>query len=60
MSRAYSASMTSVFNSYAAFETALAQQLTGSTAVLKVVATGQFDQSSNTFTATQIGVLLQQ
>lgn len=54
-----SANMVSVFNGYAAFETALTQQLSGSSAVLKVVAIGQYDQTSNTFTATQIGVLLE-
>jgi hypothetical protein len=48
-----------VFDSYAAFEAALATALTGSTSVLKVVANGSYDATSNTFTAAGIGVLLQ-
>jgi hypothetical protein len=47
-----------VYNSYDDFEAALAMQLNGTTTVLRVEATGHFDQASNTFTARRITVIL--
>jgi hypothetical protein len=47
-----------LFNSYASFETALSGDLTSTTKVLRVFASGQYDQASNTFTASQIAVVL--
>ena len=46
------------FNTFAAFVAALSGDLTGSTAVVAVVATGQYDSAADTFTATRIAVLL--
>ncbi|HXQ64051.1 MAG TPA: hypothetical protein VN787_04295 [Steroidobacteraceae bacterium] len=48
-----------LYDSYAGFETALSGDLTATTKVLRVFATGQYDQASNTFTASQIAVVLQ-
>jgi hypothetical protein len=47
-----------VYGSYADFEAALAMQLSGTTKVVRVEATGHFDQASNTFTARRITVIL--
>jgi hypothetical protein len=47
-----------VYSSYADFEAALAMQLNGTTTVLRVAATGHYDQASNTFTARRITVIL--
>jgi hypothetical protein len=46
------------FNTFAAFVTALTTDLTSTTTVVDVAATGQFDSTSNTFTATRIAVLI--
>jgi hypothetical protein len=48
-----------LYDTYATFEPALSGDLTATTKVLRVFATGQYDQGSNTFTASQIAVVLQ-
>jgi len=47
-----------LYSSYATFEPALSGDLTATTKVLRVFASGQYDQASNTFTASQIAVVL--
>ncbi len=49
---------TSVYQTYPAFEMALSSMLSGSGKVVRVLATGQFDATSNTFTAVQIAVVV--
>jgi hypothetical protein len=46
------------FNSFADFVTALSKDLTGTTAVIDVTASGQYDSAKDTFTATRVAVLL--
>ena len=46
------------FNTFADFEAALAMDLNGTTTALRLTADGQYDASSNTFTARRITVLL--
>ena len=46
------------FNSLASFVSALSTALNGTTAVIDVAATGQYDNAKNTFTASRIVVLL--
>jgi len=46
------------FNTFAAFITALSTDLTASSTVIDVAATGQFDSATNTFTATNAAVLI--
>ena len=53
-----SSGMLSLYESYAAFEAALAAKLTGTTTVRRVFALGHYDQASNRFTARQIDVIL--
>jgi hypothetical protein len=48
------------FSDFPSFVAALANELNGSTAVHAVTANGQYDATSNTFTASQIVVLLTQ
>lgn len=45
-----------VYQSFTDFESALMTKLTGTTKVSRIVAIGSFDQTTNTFTASQIGV----
>ena len=52
------AGQTDNFNSFADFVTALSKDLDGTTAVVDVAATGQYDSVKNTFTATRIAILL--
>ena len=51
-------SMIIAFDTYAAFEAALATNLSGTTHVTSVEAVGAYDQASNTFTARTIAVTL--
>jgi hypothetical protein len=46
------------FNSFADFVTALTQDLNGTTAVIDLAASGQYDSAKDTFTATRIAILL--
>jgi hypothetical protein len=46
------------FNTFAAFVSVLATDLTATSTVVAVAATGQFNSTSNTFTATRITVLI--
>ena len=46
------------FNSFAGFATALGADLNGSTALIDLAASGQYDSAKNTFTATRMVVLL--
>lgn len=46
------------FNSFAGFVAALSKDLNGTTAVVDVAASGQYDSAKNTFTADRIAVLL--
>jgi len=46
------------FNTFAGFVAALTTDLTATTTVVDIAATGQFDSTSNTFTATRIAVLI--
>jgi hypothetical protein len=46
------------FNTFAAFVTALSTELSGTTGVVDVTATGQFDSTTATLTASRIAVLL--
>ncbi len=46
------------FNQFSDFVSALSKDLGGTTAVIDVAATGQYDSGTNTFTATRIVVLL--
>jgi hypothetical protein len=46
------------FNTFAAFITALTTDLTATTTVIDVAATGQYDSTTNAFTATRLAVLL--
>jgi hypothetical protein len=48
------------FGDFASFVTALADDLNGNTAVHDVTASGHYDSNSNTFTATQIVIVLTQ
>jgi hypothetical protein len=50
--------MTDNFQSFADFEKALAADLNGSTTALRLTAQGQYDATSNTFTAQRITILL--
>jgi hypothetical protein len=50
--------MTDNYNSFAAFVTALSGDLSGTTTVIDIAASGQYDSATNTFTATRIAVLL--
>jgi hypothetical protein len=50
--------MTDNFQSFADFETALAADLNGTTTALRLTAQGQYDASTNTFTAQRISILL--
>jgi len=47
-----------VYQSYADFESALSTMLGGTSKVARVLAVGQYDSTANTFTATQIAVVL--
>jgi hypothetical protein len=49
-----------LYNSAAGFATALATTLSGTNEVYRVVCVGQYSAASNTFTATQVSVNLQQ
>jgi hypothetical protein len=49
----------SIYNSASAFATELASTLNGTNAVYRLVAVGQYDGATNTFTATQVAVNLQ-
>lgn len=46
------------FNTFAAFVTALAADLTPTATVADLAATGQYDSTANTFTATRLAVLI--
>jgi hypothetical protein len=46
------------FNTFAAFVTALAADLTPTATVVDLAATGQYDSTANTFTATRLAVLI--
>ncbi|MEA3183114.1 MAG: hypothetical protein QOI59_6637 [Gammaproteobacteria bacterium] len=46
------------FNTFAAFITALAADLTPTATVVDLAATGQYDSTANTFTATRLAVLI--
>jgi len=46
------------FNTFAAFVTTLAKDLTPAVSVAAVAATGQYDSKANTFTANRIAVLI--
>jgi hypothetical protein len=46
------------FSTFADFAAELSQDLTGSTTVIVVAASGQYDSAKNTFTATRLAVLL--
>jgi hypothetical protein len=46
------------FNTFAAFVTALAADLTPAATVVDLAATGQYDSTANTFTATRLAVLI--
>jgi hypothetical protein len=46
------------FNTFAAFVTALAADLTPTATVAALAATGQYDSAANTFTATRLAVLI--
>ncbi len=46
------------YNSFVDFATALSTDLNGTTAVIDITASGQYDSAKNTFTATRIAVLL--
>ena len=46
------------FNSFTDFITALSKDLTGSTAVIAVAATGHYDSTANTFTTARLALLL--
>jgi hypothetical protein len=48
----------SAYQTYAAFETALSGMLSGTTKVVRVLAVGSYDPVANTFTATQIAVVV--
>jgi hypothetical protein len=50
--------MTDNFQSFADFETALAADLNGTTTALRLTTQGQYDPSTNTFTAQRITILL--
>jgi hypothetical protein len=50
--------MTDNFQSFAAFEKALAADLNGTTTALRLTAQGQYDAATNTFTAARISILL--
>jgi Domain of unknown function (DUF4382) len=52
--------VSSVFNSVAGFATALASTLNGTNEVYRLVCVGQYSTTSNTFTATQVTLNLQQ
>jgi hypothetical protein len=49
---------TANFNSFAAFVTALAADLTPTATVVDLAATGQYVSTANTFTATRLAVLI--
>jgi hypothetical protein len=46
------------YNSFANFVTALSTDLNGTTTVIDIAASGEYDSATNTFTATRIAVLL--
>jgi hypothetical protein len=46
------------FNTFAAFVTALAADLTPTSTVIALAATGQYDSTANTFTVTRLAVLI--
>jgi hypothetical protein len=50
--------MTDNFQSFADFEKALAADFDGTTTALRLTAQGQYDASTNTFTAQRITILL--